>query len=426
MTGRRAMTDPDMRHDRPGYDGEGLQRRSLPRRAFWVILHLAITAAFARLLVAPVVYRAEAGATDFTVFYTGWSLALHDPAHIYDVEAQRRVQADILRDRHFKGGVMTFYYPPHAAIAFAPLALLDFHDAFRVWMLLQLAAAALLVRWLLQLSGLEGKLDRWVLGTAVLAFLPLLYALQIGQLSIAMTVALIGFWRAFDRRRDAEAGAWLLALTVKAQLLPVPCLVLLAARRLRPVGWMAIWAAPIVALATAVLGVGAWRAYPEAVRHLEGFVAGGSHDHMLNLRGLLSRLFGLDHDRAIVAVCTAAFAATTFVAYVWLRRQARRGPIPLTAFAAALALELPTSLHLHLQDVLVWTIPLVVFSTRSGAAAAWSRRFAPFALAWPLAFVVAYATEAASGHLLPIPVPLALAAVAIAWISRDPAIRGAR
>jgi hypothetical protein len=391
-----------------------------------VILHLALTAAFARLLVAPVVDRAEAGATDFTVFYTGWSLVLHDPSHIYDVEAQRRVQADILGDRRFKGGVMTFYYPPHAAVAFAPLALLDFHDAFRVWMLLELAATALLVRWLLALSGLERKLDRWVLGTAVLAFLPLLYALQIGQLSIAMTAALIGFWRAFDRGRDAEAGAWLLALTIKAQLLPVPCLVLLAARRLRPAGWMAIWAAPIVALATAVLGVGAWRAYPEAVRHLEGFVAGGSHDHMLNLRGLLTRLVGLDHDRGIVAVCTIFFAATTVIAYLWLRRQARRGPIPLTAFAAALALELPTSLHLHLQDALVWTIPLVVFSTRGGAAADWSRRFAPFALAWPLAFVAGYATEAATGRLLPIPIPLALAAVAIAWISRDPAIRGAR
>ena len=403
-----------------------MQSRSLPRRAVWVILHLAITAAFARLLVAPLVDRAEAGATDFTVFYTGWSLVLHDPAHIYDVEAQRQVQAGILRDRHFKGGVMTFYYPPHAAVAFAPLALLDFHDAFRIWMVLELAAAALLVRWLIALSGLDGKLDRWVLATAVLAFLPLLYAMQIGQLSIVMTAALVGFWRAFDRRRDAEAGAWLLALTVKAQLLPVPCLLLLAARRFRPVVWAAVWSAPIVILATAVLGARAWAAYPEAVRHLEGFVAGGSHDHMLNLRGLLTRLFGLSHDRAIVAVCTIAFAATTVLAYILLRRHARRGPIPVTAFAAALALELPTSLHLHLQDALVWTIPLVVFSTRGGDAAAWSRRFAPFALAWPLVFVAAYAAETAAGRLLPVPVPLVLAAILIGWISRDPAIRGAR
>lgn len=391
-----------------------------------MILHLAITVAFARLLVAPLVDRAEGGATDFTVFYTGWSLVLHDPAHIYDVEAQRQVQAGILRDRQFLGGVMTFYYPPHAAVAFAPLAWLDFHNAFRVWMLLELAAAVWLVRWLIQLSGLTGKLDRWVLATAVTAFLPLLYAMQIGQLSIAMTAALVGFWRAFDRRRDAEAGAWLLALTVKAQLLPVPCLLLLAARRFRPVAWAALWAAPIVALATAVLGAGAWRAYPEAVRHLEGFVAGGSHDHMLNLRGLLSRLFGLGHDRAIVAVCAVAFAATTVLAYILLRRHARRGPIPVTAFAAALALELPTSLHLHLQDALVWAIPLIVFSTRGGEAAAWSRRFAPFALAWPLAFVAGYAVETATGRLLPIPVPLVLAAILIVWIAPDPALRGAR
>jgi hypothetical protein len=391
-----------------------------------VFLHLAITVAFGRLLVAPLVDRAEAGATDFTVFYTGWSLVLHDRAHVYDVEAQRHVQAEILGDRQFLGGVMTFYYPPHAAVAFAPLALLDFHDAFRVWMLLQVAAAALLIRWLLELGALPGKLDRWVLATAVLAFLPLLYTLQIGQFSIAMTVALLGFWRAFERGRDARAGAWLLALTIKAQLLPVPFLLLLAARRFRPLGWLAVWAAPIVALATAVLGVRAWRDYPAAVRYLEGFVAGGSHDHMLNLRGWLTRLAGPGHDRVIVAASTVAFATTTALAYGLLRRHARRGPIPPIAFAAALALELPTSLHLHLQDALCWCIPLVVFATRGGGAAPWSRRFAPFALCWPLVFVVGYAAETMAGRLSPIPLPLVLAAILLGWISRDPAIRAAR
>jgi hypothetical protein len=401
-----------------------VERRTFPQRGNWVLVHLAITAIFLRLLIPPLVDRAEAGASDFSVFYTGWQLVLHDPSHTYDVEAQRQVQTALLQGRQFKGGVMTYYYPPHAAVALAPLGLLDFHDAFRVWMVLQLAAAALLVRWLLQLSRLEGKLDRWVLATAVVAFLPLLYALEIGQLSIIMTVALIGFWRAFDRRRDVEAGAWLLAVTVKPQLLPVPLLLLLAARRFRPVVWMAVWAAPIVAVATAVLGAGVWRGYPAAVRRLEGYVAGGSHDHMLNLRGLLSRLFGLDHDRPIVIVCTMVFAAATLCAYLLLRRHARRGPIPLTAFAAALALELPTALHLHLQDALVWAIPLVVFSTRGGDAAAWSRRFAPFALAWPLAFVAGYAVENAAGDLLPIRVPFVLAAILIGWIGRDPAIRG--
>jgi hypothetical protein len=241
-----------------------------------------------------------------------------------------------------------------------------------------------------------------------------------------MTVALLGFWRAFERGRDARAGAWLLALTIKAQLLPVPFLLLLAARRFRPLGWLAVWAAPIVALATAVLGVRAWRDYPAAVRYLEGFVAGGSHDHMLNLRGWLTRLAGPGHDRVIVAASTVAFATTTALAYGLLRRHARRGPIPPIAFAAALALELPTSLHLHLQDALCWCIPLVVFATRGGGAAPWSRRFAPFALCWPLVFVVGYAAETMAGRLSPIPLPLVLAAILLGWISRDPAIRAAR
>jgi hypothetical protein len=383
-------------------------------------VHAAIVLAFARYLVAPLVDRHELAATDFTVFYTGWSLVLTDPAHTYDVEAQRRAQAAIMRDRHFEGGVMTFYYPPHVAVALAPFAALGFESAFRLWTALALAGVALLIRWLWALAGLEGRLDRWVLATAVVAFLPLLYALQIGQLySIAVTVALVGFWCSFSRGHDGRAALWLLALTVKPQLLPVPLLLVLATRRFRIAGWLALAATPFVLVASVVLGPRVWLDYPAAARHLEGFVAGGSHDHMLNLRGLLTRLFGLGYDEPIFVASVVAFVAVCVGVYLLMRREARlrRGPLPAAVFAAALALALPVNLHLHLQDALVWVVPLAILSA-PGADEAATTRLRVFALSWPLVYVLTFAAETALGRLLPVPPPLVLGVVLAVWSVR--------
>jgi hypothetical protein len=405
------------------------QTSPFPRRVYWVIAHAVIVLAFARYVIAPLVDRRELAATDFTVFYTGWSLVLTEPAHTYDVEAQRRAQAEIMRDRHFAGGVMTFYYPPHVAVALAPLALLGFENAFRAWIALQLACAFLLIRWLQELAGVRDRLargrlgrqrlDQWVLATAVLAFLPLLYALQIGQFSIAMTLALVGFWRAFADGRDARAGLWLLVLTVKPQLLPVPLLLMLASRRPRILGWLCLWGAPPALAASLVLGPRVWLDYPAYARRLEGFVAGGSHDHMLNLRGLLTRLAGPGHDAPIFAASALAFAVACLAVYVLFRRAARRGPIVAGVFGAGLALELPVNLHLHLQDALVWVVPLAIASAEPRADGGAARGFQLFALSWPLVFVLTSAVETATGRLLPVPPPLVLAAILAAWTVRE-------
>jgi hypothetical protein len=390
----------------------------LRRRVYWIIAHAAIVVGFARYLVAPLVDRREAAATDFTVFYTGWSIVLEDPARTYDVDAQRRAQAAIMGDRHFEGGVMTYYYPPHAAVALAPFALLDFESAFRLWTALQIVCAFWLVRWLLELTGLRDRLDRWVVASAIAAFLPLLYALQIGQLSIAVVLALVGFWRAFAAGRDARAALWLLALTAKPQLLPVPLVLLLASGRLRVLGWLCLELLPLAILTTVVLGPRVWLDYPAYAKRLEGFVAGGSHDHMLNLRGFLTRLAGPGHDGPILIPCLVAFAVVTLAIFALFRRAARRGPIRPQVFATGLALALPVNLHLHLQDALAWVVPLAIFATTPRGDARDARRFQIFALSWPLVFALTSAVETARGRLLLVPPQLLLAAVAAAWMVR--------
>jgi hypothetical protein len=79
-------------------------------------------------------------------------------------------------------------------------------------------------------------------------------------------------------------------------------------------------------------------------------------------------------------------------------------------------------LHLHLQDALVWVLPLVMFAARLRAEEGDPKRFerfATFALGWPVVFVLTHGLEIATGHLLPIPPPLVLASVLLVWIVRD-------
>ena len=140
---------------------------------------------------------------------------------------------------------------------------------------------------------------------------------------------------------------------------------------------------------------------------------------MLNLRGLHTRLAGPGHDGPILAVSALAFAVACLAVYALFRRSVRRGPIAAGVFGAGLALALPVNLHLHLQDALVWVVPLAIASGQPRADEGAARRFQLFALSWPLVFVLTSAVESATGRLLPVPPPLVLAAILAAWTVRE-------
>jgi hypothetical protein len=147
---------------------------------------------------------------------------------------------------------------------------------------------------------------------------------------------------------------------------------------------------------------------------------------MLNLRGLLTRLLGPGHDGPIFAASALVFATASAAIYRIFRRAYRRssdGAIPPGVFAAGLALALPVNVHLHLQDALVWVVPLAILSAPVGGARDFAR-FRAFALCWPLVFVLTFAAETALGRLLPVQPPLVLATILAAWALREVRLAG--
>ena len=165
-------------------------------------------------------------------------------------EAGRRVLAG---EPLYRGGAETlgepgeFRYPPHVALAFAPLAVLPLPVATAVWLALQLAVASAMAVALLR--GLPAASRPWAAAAFVL-YLPLVLEVVVGNLNL-MTLALcLLAWHWRDR--PALAGG-LLAAGLGLKLLPLTLVLFyLAAGRIRIVLW-AVAAGIAVLIGTAIL-----------------------------------------------------------------------------------------------------------------------------------------------------------------------------
>ncbi|HVZ74121.1 MAG TPA: glycosyltransferase family 87 protein [Polyangia bacterium] len=406
-----------------------------------VAFHGALALAYVGLLARDLASRERLLSTDFAAYATGAALAARgDGAHLYDAATQAATQAAILAPHQFPGGLLAFLNPPHVALAFAPLARLDFATGFRLWTIVQLALVVALASSVARIVSARGGLGRAAALTAVGALWPVFYAVQIGQLSVLLALALARLWIALDEgpaggrgagganppsrsgagsRDDARAGAWLFVLSAKPQLLPIFPLLLWSLGRARVLAWTLAFGAAAFALTSAWLGVGVWTRYAHGLVSLESFFAQGTPEHMASLRGLLSIVFG--GSRAVAVASAIAFAVVLAASGArWLRRPLRADAPPglrARRFASACAVALLFCPHLFIQDVTLWIAPLAIFHASLDGDPARARGFARFALAWPVIFFVAATFTGATGRAAT-PLVLVPLVVAFAWLRR--------
>jgi hypothetical protein len=286
-----------------------------------------------------------------------------------------------------------------------------------VWTAVNVALAAALARGVGRLAAGETKLGRWVAGTAVLAFFPLFVAVREGQLAVLLAVAMLGLYRAVRDGRDVAAAAWLVVLSLKPQLLPVPLALCAGLGRRRTLAFGAAFGAGSAGLAAVVLGPGIfaryWRGLGELQRHLGNGTPGG----MVNVRGLLVRAGGetFGNQAVAFAICFAAAAGVGIL--VARRRLGRTDTRGLAgAFALAYAATLFASPHLFVPDLTMWAVPLALGV--SAFPSAESARLSRFALAWPIVYA---ATLAAPWPRLFLETATLLGAAALVLMARAPA-----
>jgi hypothetical protein len=175
----------------------------------------------------------------------------------------------------------------------------------------------------------------------------------------------------------------------------------LAARRCwRLLGCASAMFAVVLVITALALGPTIWFHYLRNVGALEHFWGSGTPDYMLNIRGALTRMFGLDERVWIDAVSYAAWlAAMVLVAVVLVRRRIDQTDDARPAYAFVIGLALFSNPHLFIHDAVIWTIPLVLYAAAIRDAEGEWLTFAQFALFWPLLFAAASSMNIKSGRM---------------------------
>ncbi|WP_031060228.1 glycosyltransferase 87 family protein, partial [Streptomyces sp. NRRL WC-3774] len=264
-----------------------------------------------------------------------------------------------LYDYRVPGTAYGFTYPPFAAVAMLPMALLDLRAAIAVGLLLNLAALAVVVRLL---TGRAWRRHGWygcALGACALAlFEPLRDTFSFGQVNLLLlALVLVDAWLlATGRERWAGAG---IGLAAAVKLTPAIFIgLLLLARRGRA-------AAVATVVALTATGFAALVA-PDASRFywtdaLWDTSRVGRLDYVSNqsLQGILARLG--ETDRALWAV---AVLLTLGVWAVRARRAVAAGDwaaaFALTGLTACLVSPITWVHHL------VWLLPSFAVLVRTG------------------------------------------------------------
>lgn len=138
---------------------------------------------------------------DFPAFYAAGQIVLDgDFDELYLAERQQAEQRDL-----GVNGYLAFAYPPHVAVAYAPLAALSFRAAYAIHTLVMVAAligALALLRKPVPLIA-----DYWLPAiAATLAFYPLFRAVGGGQNTAISVLIIAVVWRALSDDAEVLAG----------------------------------------------------------------------------------------------------------------------------------------------------------------------------------------------------------------------------
>ena len=181
--------------------------------------------------------------------------------NVWAVDAHRNLAAAVALLNGTFGSVPDYLYSPLAAALTVPALALPTDVAVVAWLALKIALLA--VGTAVATRGFGG-IDRLLLGVAVVGFLPILYDLELGNVTVLVlaTIALVA-WNP-DRIVTGIPLGLILATAPKPQLIPVLIWMLVAHRR--ALGGAVITAASATLVGLVLTGPAAYTAWIAALR----------------------------------------------------------------------------------------------------------------------------------------------------------------
>ena len=278
-------------------------------------------------------YASDNFHNDLTFYYAAARIGLtHGWPSIYDLRMQQEA-LDALGSRIQIAELARYISPPPVAWAALPLTLLPFQAAYAVWSALLLLA--LVGTWYLAAPG-TGR-PRLIHIAAALAWLPVIYGLQLGQPELFVALGVAGCYALLRTGRPVWAGVALGALVLKPQLAFLVPAALLVSGRYRAFAGSAMAIGLLVLAAMLVVGPGGVSAYEQRL----SFAAGVPVNRELTIASFVGNLAAARVVQAAIAIWALAL----------VYRFRRRGHEWL--FVPALVGGIAASPYLHLDDLVM-------------------------------------------------------------------------
>jgi len=278
-------------------------------------------------------YASDNFHNDLTFYYAAATIGLnHGWQSIYDLRLQQEA-LDALGSRIQIAELARFISPPPVAWLAAPLTLLPFQVAYEVWSALLLAA--LVWTWYLAAPG-AGRL-RLVHLAAALAWLPVIYGLQLGQPELFVALGVAACYALLRQERQVLAGVALGALVLKPQLALLMPAALLVNGRYKAFGASVVTIGVLVLAAVLVVGPAGVSAYEQRLN----FAASVPVNRELTIAAVAGNLNATRAVEAVIAIWSLVL--------VYRFRMSRVEWI----FVPALVGGLLASPYLHLDDFLM-------------------------------------------------------------------------
>lgn len=326
-----------------------------------IVLLLAMQISGYVLMVSQLLGNDSLKGMDFISFYTAGQIARQGQyPQLFDLEAQREVQWQIVTPETFPGGVNLSQHPPYLAPLLSLIMVDDFVTAYLLWTAVRVAViigcGVLLWRFLRRRGW--ANLDAALCALASSMFFPFFLGLLGGQDTAFIMLGLLLWMIGLIEKRELQAGIGLALASLSPLIVAALGAPLLAARRKAGL-WFIV--------SMVVLGL-----YSLAMIHIQGaldFISlmrlssqgegyGLNQANMYNLIGLLLRTFpNLSADITRIIGWTGFGLAVFGLVILWWRKDVSLRMELIGVAVTAAVFTLP---HLHSHGLSYLLLPLLI------------------------------------------------------------------
>ncbi|MFI5205368.1 MAG: glycosyltransferase family 87 protein [Candidatus Paceibacterales bacterium] len=304
--------------------------------------------------------------TDFVSFYTaGKIIDQNGSSRLYDLNLQYNYQHSLNPVRVYSLYTTSpFFNPPFVALPFTPLAKLPFDLAYKVDLAINLSLLILICCFVYKLLNQTGFINRLVIISGIITFLPIDNALLIGQFSILLSLVLLLTWKLLSQDKPYQAGLLLSLLLIKPYLIIFPVIFFLLQKRFRVLKGMIAGGGVLFLISFFLMG---WNGL---VSYTQMLMAASNWNYefeiftnlQYNLQNLLMTLLSAGHPRDVFlqwfTVCLLVFISTSL--FLFRKRSNLKSNLFTLKWAALIPIMLLLSPHTHFHDLGLLIVPAVL------------------------------------------------------------------